>query len=106
MITVIVLDTLNAATAIIVFSILSFKLTTQIDNFTPAEAIGMGLIAAGCIMQIAPITFKPSPYDGWAGLLMRFGMATYFVGRLIRHRYANWVASRHAERILREKGLL
>lgn len=99
-------DTLNVLAASIVFAILSIKLFTKVNTFTPAEAIGMGLIAAGCIMQIAPMVHKPSPFDDWAGFLMRFGMATYFIGRHFRHRYANWAASRQAEEMLKARGML
>lgn len=106
MIIEIVFDTINVIAAVIVFCILVYKLTALADKFTPLEMAGMGLIGAGGMMVIGPVTYKPSPYDDWAFTLMLIGQALYFVGRMTRHRYNNWKAGRDAERRLRERGRL
>lgn len=91
-------DTLNVLASLIVFGIVAFKLASYPEKFTWVERVGMGLMAAGCVMTIGPITFKPSPYDDWSTMLMRVGAAIYFVGRLTRHRFANWQMRRDARR--------
>lgn len=94
----IVFDTLNVIASMIVFGIVAFKLLSRPEKFTWLECVGMGFTAAGCILTIGPITFQPSPYDDWAGFLMRFGMALYFMGRLTRHWWNNRRMVREAQR--------
>lgn len=103
---VIVWDTLNVVASCVIFAVLSWTLALKLDDYTPPERIGMGIIAAGCIMRVGPIATKPSPFDDWATFWMAIGMIVYFIGRHFRHTYANWLASRQAARILRAKGLL
>ncbi|WP_103728963.1 hypothetical protein [Novosphingobium sp. HII-3] len=95
---VLIFDALNVMASLIVFGIIAFKLMTRAERFTPIERFGMALLAAGCVMTIGPITHRPSPYDDWAAMLMRMGAATYFVGRITRHRYNNWQMRRQARR--------
>lgn len=99
-------DTLKVVAIVLLVGALLYKLVVKIDAFTPMERWGMGLIAAGAIMVIGPITFKPSPFDDWAMTLMLIGNAIYFIGREFRHRYANWEATRRARQILQDRGLL
>jgi len=91
-------DALNVVASLIVYGIIAYKLIVQTTKFTPIESIGMGIMAAGCMMTIGPITFKPSPFDDWSPTLMRVGAAVYFVGRITRHRWNNYRARRQAER--------
>jgi hypothetical protein len=106
MIEKVVFDTLNVLASMIVFAIVSWKLIAQPQKFTWIERVGMGLTAAGCILTIGPVTFKPSPYDDWSGVLMRVGMALYFIGRMTRHQLNNYLALRDARRRLRLRGKL
>lgn len=100
----IALQTLNVLACIIIFVIVSWKLVFKGDHFTPFENVGMGLTAAGAIMTIGPITYEHgTPFDMWAGVLMRIGVALYFVGRMTRHAYNNWRARRDAERHIRRR---
>lgn len=94
-----VLDTLNVLASLIVAGIITYKLTALSEKFTIVESVGMGLIAAGVVMTIGPITFKPSPYDDWSGTVMRVGLAVYFVGRMTRHRWNNYLQRRQAEKL-------
>lgn len=98
----VVFDTINVIASLVVFGIIVFKLLITPDKFTIVESGGMGLMAAGCMMLIGPITFKPSPFDGWALTLFLTGAATYFVGRITRHRFANWQMRRQARHSMRE----
>lgn len=98
----VVFDTLNVIASLTVFGIIVYKLWTKPEAFTWVECLGMGALAAGCVMTIGPITFKPSPFDDWAAMLMRVGAAIYFVGRLTRHRFANWQMRRDARHYLKE----
>lgn len=92
----IVLATLSVLASLVVFCIVSWKLVVKPDHFTIVETIGMGLTAAGAVMTIGPITYNGSPFDDWANILMRIGMAIYFVGRMTRHQLNNWMAKRDA----------
>lgn len=103
MITAVVFDTINVIAALVVFGILVFKLVFKADKFTWVESLGMGLIAAGAMMVIGPVTKKPSPFDDWAFTLMLLGQAVYFVGRLTRHRLTNHQQKKAALRRLQEK---
>jgi len=78
----IIFDAINVTAALIVFGILFYKLIAMGGKFTWVERVGMGLIAAGAMMLIAPITFKPSPFDGWALSLFLVGNAVYLIGRM------------------------
>lgn len=98
----VVFDTLNVLASLVVFCIVAFKLAMHPDKFTWIERVGMGMLAAGCILTVGPITFKPSPFDDWSSVLMRFGAAVYFVGRLTRHQVNNWQMRRDALRGLKE----
>lgn len=80
-----VFDVINVLASLIVFSIIAYKLTAFPERFTWVERVGMGLLAAGCVMTIGPITADQSPFDGWSTMLMRFGAAVYFIGRMTRH---------------------
>lgn len=86
-------DTLRVLLALVIFSIIAYKLGCRADSFTWVERTGMGFIAAGAMMLIGPITLKPSPFDDWAMVLFLTGNAIYFVGRLTRH----WLRNRQAE---------
>lgn len=86
----------NVFTSIAVFGIVFYKLIRKPKAFTWVESLGMGLLGAGCIMTIGPLTFKPSPYDDWTIALFRIGCAVYFVGRLTRHRLNNALARKQA----------
>lgn len=97
----VVFATLNVLASLIIASIVVWKLASKPDSFTPAERYGMGLAAAGAVLTIGPVTFDGSPFDDWSGVLLRLGMAVYFVGRLTRHRYNNWRARRDADKRLR-----
>lgn len=95
----IVLQTLNVLACVIIFVIVTWKLVAKYEHFTIIENVGMGLTAAGAIMTIGPITYEHgTPFDMWAGVLMRIGMATYFIGRVTRHAFNNWLARREARR--------
>lgn len=96
----IALATLNVLACVIIFVIVCYNLTIKVDNFTCVERIGMGLTAAGALMTIGPITYSHSPFDDWASVLMRVGMATYFIGRMTRHSFNNWLARRQARQRL------
>lgn len=100
----VVLATLSVLASLIVFSIVSWKLVVKADSFTIVETVGMGLTAAGAVMTIGPITYDGSPFDDWANILMRVGMAIYFIGRLTRHRFNNWLARRRSQRRLQGRG--
>lgn len=89
---------INVVCSLIVFGIVAFKLIWRSDRFTWVESLGMGLLAAGCIMTIGPLTHKPSPFDDWSIALFRIGCAVYFVGRLTRHKLNNHRARRQAEK--------
>jgi hypothetical protein len=102
--TTIVLATINVLASMIVFGIVSWKLVMKADHFTIIENIGMGLTAAGAVMTIGPITFDGSPFDDWASILMRIGIAIYFVGRVTRHKFNNWLARREAEKRFQGRG--
>lgn len=84
---------LNVLSAIVVASIVAFKLGAYPEYFTLGERLGMGAIAAGMLMRIAPIVGKnllgtASPFDDWSVLLLHTGLATYFIARLLRvHRH-------------------
>lgn len=86
-------DTLKVLLALVIFSIIAYKLGCRADSFTWIERAGMGFIGAGSMMLIAPITLKPSPFDDWAMTLLLFGNALYFVGRLTRH----WLRNRQMQ---------
>lgn len=90
-------DVLNVLASLIVFGIISYKLIAFPGKFTWVERVGMGLLAAGCMMTIGPITSRPSPFDDWSAVLLRFGAAIYFVGRMTRH----WMNNRSMERMVR-----
>lgn len=96
-VTTVVLATINVLASMIVFGIISYKLLTRIDCFTCIERIGMGLTAAGGLMTIGTMTYNGSPFDDWASILMRVGMAVYFIGRMTRHRFNNFLARREAQ---------
>jgi hypothetical protein len=96
-------DVLNVACSLIVFCIASYKLIWRPRAFTWVERIGLGLLAAGCIMTIGPLTHKPSPFDDWSIALFRIGCAVYFIGRLTRHKLNNALARKQALRSLRER---
>ena len=89
----IVFDTVKVLLALIIFSIIAYKLGWKANSFTWVERTGMGFIAAGAMMLIGPITLKPSPFDDWAMVLFLTGNAVYFVGRLTRH----WLRNRQQE---------
>jgi len=95
-------DVLNVVASFTVFCIVSFKLVWKPKAFTWVESLGMGLLAAGCVMTIGPITFKPSPFDDWSIALFRIGCAVYFVGRLTRHKLNNHRQKQAALRRLQE----
>lgn len=101
--TINVFDTLQVIACLIVFGIIVYKLTALVEKFTWVERIGMAGIAAGAMMVIAPVTFKPSPYDDWAFTMMLVSQAVYFIGRMTRHRLNNHVARRQAERWRHER---
>jgi hypothetical protein len=98
-----VFDTINVAASLIVFGILFYKLAAMPEKFTWVERVGMGLTGAGAMLLIAPITFKPSPFDGWALSLFLVGNAVYFVGRMTRHRLNNSLQRRDALRRFEER---
>jgi len=89
-------DVLNVIASLTVFCIASYKLIWRPRAFTWVERLGLGLLAAGCIMTIGPLTFKPSPFDDWSIALFRIGCATYFIGRLTRHKLNNALARKQA----------
>lgn len=95
-------DVLSVVTSLIVFCIACYKLIWRPRAYTWVERLGLGLLAAGCIMTVGPITFKPSPFDDWSIALFRIGVAIYFVGRLTRHRLNNHLQKQAAVR-LRER---
>lgn len=99
-------DVLNVTVCILVFLAVSWSLHEKLDDYTPGERIGYGILAAGCVLRIGPIATKPSPFDGWSTFLMGIGILVFVLGRHFRHRYANWVASRQAEEMLKARGLL
>jgi len=98
-----IFDVINVTAALIVFGILFYKLIALGSKFTWVERVGMGLIAAGAMMLIAPITHKPSPFDGWALTLFLVGNAIYLIGRMTRHRLNNHIQRRDALRRIREQ---
>lgn len=100
MIASVVFATLNVLASTVIAGIVIFKLTVRVERFTCVERIGMGLAAAGALLTIGPVVHDPSPFDDWSGVLMRVGMATYFIGRITRHRVNNWSTRRDAERHL------
>lgn len=78
---------INVVLSIVVGVIIAIKLTVWIDRFNCPERVGMGLLGAGCILTIGPILLAHgSPYENWSGSLMRIGLATYFLGRMCRHK--------------------
>lgn len=84
-------DVINVFASLVVFAIIAYKLSINPDKFTWVERLGMGLLAAGCVMTIGPLTSDHSPFDDWSATLMRFGTAMYFIGRMTRH----WLNNRH-----------
>lgn len=96
-------DVLNVIASLTVFGIAAYKLIWRPRSFTWVERLGLGLLAAGCIMTIGPLTFKPSPFDDWSIALFRVGVAIYFVGRLTRHKLNNALARKQAQRHLQER---
>jgi hypothetical protein len=91
-----IFDALQVIACLIVFCIIVYKLTALVDKFTWVERIGMAGIAAGAMMVIAPVTYKPSPYDDWAFTMMLMSQAAYFVGRMTRHKLNNSRARKQA----------
>lgn len=94
---------INVFSSLAVFVIVAFKLIWKPRAFTWVESLGMGLLGAGCIMTIGPLTFKPSPFDDWSITLFRVGCAVYFIGRLTRHRLNNHLQKQAAVRRFQEE---
>lgn len=93
----------NVLSSFAVFVIVFYKLVWRRKHFTWIETIGMGMLAAGCIMTIGPITHKPSPFDDWSVAMFRVGCAVYFIGRLTRHRVNNWSQRNAARKHLEQR---
>lgn len=81
-------------------AILSYKLIIWGGSYNFVERLGMGLMGGSVILTIGPLlTSEPTPFDGWATALLRFGAILYFAARLYRlmkHRHANTKAKRDA----------
>lgn len=75
---------LNALFGIIACVIVTLPLVIWHDRLSSLERIGMGLITAGLLMTVAPTLWDdPTPYEEWAGALLRIGLALYFIGRML-----------------------
>ncbi|MEA3044583.1 MAG: hypothetical protein QOH47_2421 [Sphingomonadales bacterium] len=93
---------INMASGLLAATILAYMLARKPERFTVVERVGMGAVGAGCILTIGPImSVAPTPFEDWSGTLLRLGCAVYFVGRMSRHRFNNWLAVRQARRHLK-----
>jgi len=79
--------TIKVLLTLIIFGVIAYKMGRHHDKFTWIERTGMGFIGGGSMMLIAPITFKPSPFDDWVMTLFLLGNAVYFIGRLMQNQY-------------------
>lgn len=102
----------SAIAGIVAAGIISFKLIVWPDKFNWLERFGMGMIGAGMVLTIAPLFAYAqghgavaTPFDDWGSAWLRIGCCLYFVGRMMRHRMANWAQRRMARRELRDRGL-
>lgn len=82
---------INIATSLFVVLVVVYKLAAYPDRYNPVEKVGMGVIGSSMLMLIGPILAKyqlvadvHTPFDDWAGVLLRMGCAVYFLGRLGR----------------------
>lgn len=77
---------INFSLSLVIGGILAYKLGWLSQRFSGPEMVGMGFIGAGAILTIGPLLWPgQSPYENWSGTLLRIGLCTYFVGRLIRY---------------------
>jgi len=79
----------NVVASVTVAAIVTYKLAWLHDRFTRVEMAGMGMLGAGFVLSIAPIIQRglndgKTPFDDWVTTLIRFGVATYFIGRMMR----------------------
>jgi hypothetical protein len=89
----------NVIASFIVALIIAYKLVCLHDRFTHMERAGMGLIGAGALLTIGPLTSTyPTPYEDWSATLLRVGCMIYFIGRILRHKHNNAAAVRQARR--------
>jgi hypothetical protein len=76
----------NALTGAVACGIIGYKLLLWHSRFNGIERFGMGLLAGGCILTIAPtLWIDPTPFEEWSGALLRTGLAVYFIGRMLHH---------------------
>lgn len=93
---------INSACSIIVAAIVTYKLATMSERLTLAERIGLGLMGAGMILNIAPIMrdgtpfsyLGDTPFDDWGSTILRIGIMSYLFGRISRV----WTHDRNNER--------
>lgn len=87
----------NALLSLIVAGALTYKMIYYTYIGTAFERVGIGLIAAGLILNIGPILSRESPfgngpmtpYDDWASTMVRIGLLIYFSARMPKHALAN-----------------
>lgn len=90
---------INTATGALAAAFLAYVLFTRVNRFSLAERLGMAGWGAGMILTIAPILVQgPTPFEDWAGALIRVGSVVYLGGMISRHGYNNWLAKRQARR--------
>jgi hypothetical protein len=83
---------INIATSVIVALIVAYKLIFMSMKLRLAERVGLGLLGAGMVLNIAPIigTGTPfnmitdTPFDDWGSTLLRIGLMLYLYGRISR----------------------
>lgn len=87
---------LNGIFGLSAAGIVTYKLVVIPYKFNRLELLGMGLIGSGMVLTIALLLERDTPFDDWSTALLRAGCCVYFVGRLLRHRLANWTMKRQA----------
>lgn len=91
---------INAFFGLLAATIITYKLVVIPNRFNMIERIGMGLMGSGLILTLGLLMARDTPFDDWSTALLRAGCCIYFVGRMHRHRIANWTMKQQAKQHL------
>lgn len=75
----------NVIVSVAIGLIVGVKLAVWHRMFNATERFGLGLLGAGCVMTIGPIVASGGPFENWAPILFRVGVAILMIGHMKRY---------------------
>lgn len=79
------LELLSALASAGIAATIAWYVAVYYDEISKGERWSLGFVAGGAIMTVGPILIRDgTPYDIWAGLLLRIGLFGFLTARFFR----------------------